>query len=304
MTNRTLVCIGAGYTALAVAKLALRHGWRVVGTTRAASGVARLQDAQIEPVVFDGLAPSQALSQHLRAAEFVLISVGPDATAARAVAGDRRVAEGRQRDAVLRLHWDDLAQSPSLRGMCYLSTTGVYGDHGGGWVDETTPASPLSARSHARLAAEQAWQSVASAHGKARLAVFRLSGIYGPGRSPLERVRTGTARAVIKPGQVFNRIHVDDIAIAVEAVLSGRGQHVIYNVSDDEPAPPEDVLTFAASLIGVELPPPVPFDEAHLGEMARSFYHENKRVSNTRLKTDLGLTLRFPTYREGLAALL
>ncbi|MFK7751450.1 MAG: SDR family NAD(P)-dependent oxidoreductase, partial [Sedimentitalea sp.] len=180
------------------------------------------------------------------------------------------------------------------------STTGVYGDHGGGWVDETTPLTPSTRRGKWRVVAEADWQSIPDLP----LHIFRLAGIYGPGRGPFAKVRAGTARRVIKPGQVFSRIHVDDIAQVLAASIARPNPGAIYNLCDNDPAPPQDVIAHAATLLGLPLPPEVDFDTADMTPMARSFYAESKRVRNDRIKTELGVTLRHPDYRAGLAALL
>ncbi|MEL6265400.1 MAG: NAD-dependent epimerase/dehydratase family protein, partial [Pseudomonadota bacterium] len=183
-----------------------------------------------------------------------------------------------------------------------LSTVGVYGDRQGGWVDEDSPCRPSTARGRARLAAEEAWQALAIRAGFP-LHIFRLAGIYGPGRGPFSKVRAGTARRIIKPGQVFSRIHVEDIATVLAASIARPAPGTVYNVCDDEAAPPEDVLEHAAGLLGLPPPPAVAWEEAEMSPMARSFYAESKRCSNARL-AGLGVTLAYPTYREGLAALL
>jgi len=195
-----------------------------------------------------------------------------------------------------------VAGSPRIASIGYLSTTGVYGDHGGAWIDETTPAHPISARSRERLAAEEAWLTLGRETGKA-VRVFRLSGIYGPGRNALATLAAGGAKRVVKPGQVFNRIHVADIATTLMASIERPRPGAVYNLADDEPAPPQDVLAFAAALAGVPPPPEMPFEEAGLSSMAASFYAENKRVRNRLIKDELGVWLRFPTFREGLRAL-
>jgi nucleoside-diphosphate-sugar epimerase len=213
---------------------------------------------------------------------------------------------GAEGDPVLRHHSRDLARAPGLVWLGYLSTIGVYGDHGGEWVDETTPPTPSSERSRKRLAAEQAWQSSAEAH-RITLQIFRLAGIYGPGRNALEKISSGRERRILKPGQVFNRIHVEDIASVVEAgIHAGNAASGVFNVTDDEPAPPQDVSAFAAELLGREPPPLTPWEEARetMSEMAQSFYAENKRVRNDRIKQTLGVALKFPTYREGLRAII
>jgi nucleoside-diphosphate-sugar epimerase len=190
----------------------------------------------------------------------------------------------------------------SVRWVGYLSTIGVYGDAGGAWIDEDTPARPGSARASRRIEAEAAWLDFGKRTGK-RVQIFRLGGIYGPGRSAFDDLRAGSARRIIKPGQVFNRIHVGDIANVLVAAVGGRGRHSIYNVVDDEPGPPQDVVAYAAGLLGVPAPPEIPFEKAELSPMGRSFYSENRRVRNARLKEDLGVRLAYPSYREGLAAI-
>ena len=226
-----------------------------------------------------------AVSDALAEADRVLVSVAPNASG----------------DPVLNAFGDELAAAKP-QSIVYLSTVGVYGDHGGAWVDETSPCHPKSNRSRQRLDAEARWAGFGAETG-VPVAIIRLAGIYGPGRGPFEKLRRGTARRIIKPGQVFNRIHVDDIAAIVEAAFE-RGASGVFNGSDDEPAPPQDVLAYAAELLGMPPPPEVPFEEAELTPMARSFYGENKRVRNRRIKSELGVRLAYPTYREGLAAVL
>jgi len=194
-----------------------------------------------------------------------------------------------------------LERMPKLAWIGYLSTVGVYGDHGGGWVDETTPLKPVSQRSVERVAAEGAWEAIAASRG-VPLAILRLSGIYGPGRNAFVNLAEGKARRLVKPGQVFNRIHVEDIAGSLQ-LLADDAIGGIFNVTDDEPAPPQDVVEFAAKLAAVPVPPEIDFDTATLSPMARSFYGENKRVSNARMKRT-GYTFSYPTYREALAALI
>jgi nucleoside-diphosphate-sugar epimerase len=193
--------------------------------------------------------------------------------------------------------------APRIAWAGYLSTTGVYGDHAGAWVDETTPLTAGTRRGEMRVAAEAAWEALAARSGLP-LHIFRLAGIYGPGRGPFEKVRDGTARRIVKPGQVFSRTHVEDIAQVLHASILRPNPGAAYNVCDDDPAPPEDVLAHAAELLGLPPPPEVPYDEAEMSPMARSFYAESKRVRNDRIKDELGVVLRYPTYREGLAALL
>ncbi|MGI9403233.1 MAG: NAD-dependent epimerase/dehydratase family protein, partial [Hyphomicrobium sp.] len=209
---------------------------------------------------------------------------------------------GEDGDPVLRHHAGDLQAASSLTWIGYLSTVGVYGDRQGGWVDETSKTQPTSERSRRRLAAEDAWRAF-GAQTNRRVQLFRLAGIYGPGRSAIDRLQEGSARRIIKPGQVFNRIQVDDIATALSAAIAGRGTQQVYNVTDNEPAPPQEVIAFAAELLEMPPPPEIAFDEADLSPIAASFYADNKRVSNARLREDLGVHLKFPSYREGLRAI-
>lgn len=272
-----LLSIGHGYSAQALARRLLAQGWTVIGTTRDAGKVAGMAGAGVEPLLLPAsLAPALSRATH------VLTSVAPDAAG----------------DPVLRAHAAELrAARPEWVG--YLSTTAVYGDHGGGWVDEETPLAPATARGAARVAAEAEWAGLGLP-----LHIFRLAGIYGPGRGPFEKVRDGTARRIIKPGQVFSRVHVEDIAQVLEASIRRPRPGAVYNLCDDDPAPPEDVIAHAAALLGLPLPPAIAHDEAEMTPMARSFYAENKRVRNDRIKTELGVRLIYPGYREGLAALL
>ena len=282
-----LFCFGLGYSAQALGRLLIAQGWRVGGTARTGDSAKAMAAAGFEAVVFDGHAPSPEVSDALKHATHVLLSIPP-------------AADG---DPALRNHARDLEASPSVQWIGYLSAVGVYGDHGGAWIDETTPARPMQERSRWRLAAEDKWLTLAQRSGK-RARVFRLPGIYGPERSAIERVREGTAQRIVKPGQVFNRVHVDDIAGALAAAIAGRGAHDIYNVTDDEPAPPQDVIGYAAELLHMPAPPEIAFEDAKLSPMAASFYAENKRVSNARMCNELGVTLKFPSYREGLRAIL
>ena len=285
-TMSKLFCFGLGYSARVLAARLAATGWRVSGTSRSHDGAKRIAEAGYDAFAFDGTRSVTAISEALRDATNVLLSVPPD-------------ADG---DPVLRCHGDDLATSTKVSWIGYLSTVGVYGDHQGAWIDETTPANPQSERARRRLVAEDAWRALGKRTGK-RVAIFRLPGIYGPGRSTLDNLRQGTARRLVKKGQVFNRIHVEDIARVLEAAMTKDGQHEIYNVTDDEPAPAQDTVAYAAELLGVTPPPEIAFEDAELSEMARSFYSENKRIRNKRIKSDLGVTLAYPTYREGLAAI-
>jgi len=198
------------------------------------------------------------------------------------------------------LRSDIAARADQFAWVGYLSTTGVYGDHGGDWVDETTPLTPATKRGQARVKAEAEWQAIAGLP----LHIFRLAGIYGPGRGPFAKVRNGTARRIIKPGQVFSRINVADIAQVLAASIARPNPGAIYNLCDDDPAPPQDVIAYAAELLGMPVPPEVDFDTAEMTPMARSFYAESKKVRNDRIKDELGVDLMYPDYRSGLKALL
>ena len=239
---------------------------------------------------------------------FAVRAFGPDADDPR-IASDLAETDallvsappGRDGDTVLARYRDAIAGS-RIAWIGYLSTIGVYGDQGGAWIDEGTPVAPRSERSRERVAAETAWLALGAETGKA-VQVFRLSGIYGPGRSPIVKLREGRSRRIVKAGQVFNRIHVDDIAATLAASLDRPRAGAVYNVTDDEPTPPQTVIEHAAALTGLPLPLEVDFEAADLSPMARSFYGENKRVRNQLIRDELGVALAFPTYREGLASL-
>ncbi|KGJ18355.1 SDR family oxidoreductase [Paracoccus sanguinis] len=277
-----LVVLGHGYSAGFLTRLLVPQGWAVTGTTR--DDPARVADAGATPLRWPGEEP--AIRAEIARADAILISAGPD-------------AEG---DPALRDFADALAAAPA-RWLGYLSTTGVYGDHQGGWVDETTPLTPATRRGQQRVAAEAAWQMLATTHGLP-LHIFRLAGIYGPGRGPFQKLREGTARRIVKPGQVFSRIHAEDIAQTLAASIARPNPGAIYNLCDDDPAPPEAVIAHAAALLGVPVPPAEDYATAEMTPMARSFYAESKRVANDRIKRDLGVQLRHPDYRSGLKALL
>ena len=282
-----LFCFGLGYSAQALGRDLIEQGWRVSGTTRSREAASKLKQSGFDALAFDGLQPGNGVGDALRSATHALISIPP-------------LAYG---DPALALYARELEASPSLQWIGYLSTIGVYGDHGGAWIDEETPPAPVHERSRWRLAAEDAWLEFGARSGK-RVRIFRLPGIYGPGRSAIDRLREGTAQRIVKPGQVFNRIHVADIAGALSAAIGGSGARDIYNVTDDEPAPPQDVITYAARLLRIPPPPEIAFEQARLTDMAKSFYTENKRVRNLRMRRELGVELKFPSYREGLRAIL
>ena len=273
----TLLSIGHGYSAQALSRRLIPQGWRVIGTTRTADKAARLAAMGVEPLIWPG-----DLGQALAQATHVLTSVAPDG------AGDPVVRDLGAQIAAAGVKW-----------VGYLSTTAVYGHHNGAWVDEGTALTPTTARGAARVRAEAEWTALGLP-----LHIFRLAGIYGPGRGPFEKVRDGSARRILKPGQVFSRIHVEDIAQVLAASIARPNPGAVYNVCDDDPASPEAVLSLAASLLGLPEPPMVAYEDADMTPMARSFYAENKRVRNTLIKTELAVKLQFPTYREGLAGLL
>lgn len=278
-----LLCFGLGYSASVLAHRLARQGWTITGTSTTHAGAARLRAQGFGGVVFDGQAASGEVRAALTQATHILLSIPP----------------GPGGDPALVSFAADIADSRSLSWIGYFSTVGVYGDADGGWVDEDTAAQPASERGKRRLDAENAWRALGQQAGKSVM-VFRLPGIYGPGRSAIDDMKDGTARRIIKPGQVFNRIHVDDIATAVEAGIFKPTRDRVYNITDDEPGPPQDVVAFAAGLLGLPVPPDLDFATTPLSPMARSFYSESKRVSNARMKRELAVTLAYPTYRDGL----
>ena len=281
-----LFVFGPGYTAQQFIHTYRNRFARIGGTFRSPENGGALRAFGIIPYYFDGERHDAGILDEIAHADALLVSIPPVFGA----------------DPVLRSLSDAIMSAPRLRWIGYLSTVGVYGDAGGAWVDETTPPSPVNERSRQRLAAESQWLDLATS-APFVVQIFRLAGIYGPGRNALLRVADGTARRIVKPGQVFNRIHVADIAQLLMASIERPHRNAIYNAADDEPGPPQDVIAYAARLLGVEPPPEMPFAQADLGPMARSFYEDNKRVRNTRIKDELGVKLRFPTYREGLEAL-
>ncbi|WP_299564502.1 SDR family oxidoreductase [uncultured Sulfitobacter sp.] len=277
--DKRLLCFGYGYSARALAARLVPEGWHIVGTTRSTQNFDRIAATGVEPLLWPGTDPRTLVQEFPN----VLISAAPEAG----------------RDPVLDVLRDAFqAAAPKMRWVGYLSTTGVYGDHQGNWVDERSPLNAQMERSRARIRAEADWLGLSDLP----LHIFRLAGIYGPGRGPFEKLRRGTARRIIKPGQLFGRIHVDDIAAALELSLEAPAGPAIFNLTDDVPAPPQDVIAFAASLLGLPVPPEEPFEDAALSGMARSFYNDNKRVRNDHAKRTLGWKLIHPDYRSGLAA--
>lgn len=277
-----LLIFGCGFSGEAIAAQANGKFNAVFGTTRSRANAARISHAGAKPLVFDGKAPSPRLIAALADTTHLVISVAP----------------GEEGDPVLNAFDSAAIELPALKWIGYLSTVGVYGNHDGAWVDEETQPRPVSKRSHQRLVAETGWSDFAETRG-VPLAVFRLSGIYGPGRNAFINIEKGTARRLVKRGQVFNRVHRDDIASAV-LLAAQKNADGIFNITDDEPAAPQDVVTFAHQLAGIDPPPVTDFVTAELSPMARSFYGENKRVSNAKSKAELGVAYAFPDYRTAL----
>ncbi|MGR3662780.1 MAG: SDR family oxidoreductase [Paracoccaceae bacterium] len=267
MTN-TLLSFGHGYTARALSRLL--PDWTIIGTSRGG------EDNTLQW-------PGCDITEPLMQATHLLISIAPTEAG----------------DPVLNALTKQIAAAPHIKWVGYLSTTGVYGDHQGGWVDENTPLTPTTKRGKMRVLAEQNWKKQCLP-----LHIFRLAGIYGPNRGPFTKVRNGTARRIIKSGQVFSRTHVEDIAQTLAASIKRSNPGAIYNVCDNDPAPPEDVIAYAAELLGLPIPKPEDFAIADMTPMARSFYAESKKVSNERIKSELGVTLKYPDYKTGLQALL
>ena len=288
-TPSRLFCFGLGYSALVLARRLIAEGWRVAGTCRTEDRRSELAAQGIDSVLFDRERPLSDAASLLTGTTHLLSSVPPDG----------------QGDPVLDIHGPAIAEISGLTWAGYLSTTGVYGDSGGDWVTEESPLRPTSARGQRRVAAEGAWLELYRAHGLP-VHVFRLAGIYGPGRSALNRVRSGAAQRIDKPGHLFGRIHVEDIAGVLRASVARPNPGTAYNVCDNEPAAPGDVVAYACELLGVAPPSAVPFEEAakSMSPMALSFWRDNRRVDNTRIKRELGVALRYPDYRSGLRAVL
>lgn len=280
-----VMIFGAGYSGKAISNALKTEAATITGTTRSEDKFSSLTAAGMTPLLFDGAHLNDELITAMGNVTHLVQSIAP----------------GKEGDPLLALLGDDLKRLlPNLKWLAYLSTVGVYGDHDGAWVDEDTPCRPVSARSVERVAAETAWATAAQ-RADVPLAILRLSGIYGPGRNAFMNFEKGTARRLVKKDQVFNRIRVEDIGAAL-AFLAQRNQRGVFNVTDDEPGPPQDVVSYAATLMGIEPPPEQPFETADLTPMARSFYGENKRVSNARIRR-LGFDFGFPDYKMSLAQL-
>jgi nucleoside-diphosphate-sugar epimerase len=280
---------GMGYSSLATAKAIhelVDPGATIAGTTRTEDGVERLADSPYRLHLFDGMKLGPTPGPDLRQATHLVLSIPPNDSG----------------DPAYNLHRADLDAATDLKWICYFSTVGVYGDFGGDWVDESAPTRPVNKRSQQRVEIEQLWRDYAASRDIPVL-VLRLAGIYGPGRSSFDKLREGTARRIVKPDQVFNRIHVDDIG-RVTALAAARALAGTFNLSDDEPAPPQDLVEYAAKLLGLPVPPGIPFESAEMTPMARSFYADNKRVSSRAIKQALGIELLYPTYQAGLDSIL
>ena len=280
-----LFCFGFGFSARALARRLAAAGWAVAGSTRQAAKAAELRAEGIAAFVFDRDHPLEAAA--LAGTTHLLVSIAPDT----------------QGDPVLDCHAADIAALPELAWVGYLSTTGVYGDWQGAEVDETSELRGVKGRNRRRIEAEAGWLALQAERGLP-VQVFRLAGIYGPGRSALDSVRSGRARRIDKPGHLFSRIHVEDIATVLEASIARPNPGRIYNVCDDEPAAAAEVTAFACELLGVAPPPLIALAETDMSAMARSFWEDNRLVSNRRLHEELGVTLAYPDYRAGLAAIL
>jgi dTDP-4-dehydrorhamnose reductase len=281
-----LFAFGVGYCARFFIARSGNSYDAIAGTVRASAKAEEMASGDIETFVFDAEEEDSAIMERVASANIILVSVPPGTSA----------------DPVLARFGHRIATLPRQQTIVYLSTVGVYGDRRGDWVDETMTPTPSSERSLARLQAERSWAAIGKANSK-KVYILRLAGIYGPGRNAFCSLKAGTARRVVKRGHVSNRIHVEDISRAIDSAITHKGQGGIFNVSDDAPAPPQDVIMYAAMLMGVEPPPEQELETADLTPMARSFYAENKRVSNRKLKDEFGLRLAFPTYRVGLEAL-
>lgn len=287
VTPGKLFCFGLGFSALHLARRLRREGWTIAGTCRSEEKRQALLAEGIAAHLFDRQRALSDAAAALHGVTHIVSSIPPDQAG----------------DPVLDLHLRVLQNLESLRWIGYLSTTGVYGDRGGDWVDENSPRRPTLDRSRRRALAEDGWLTLWERDGLP-VHVFRLAGIYGPGRSAIDSVRSGTAKRIVKPGQVFSRIHVDDIATVLLVSMAHPNPGAAYNVCDDNPAPPDEVIAYAAELLGVEPPPAVPYEKAEMSDMARSFYADNKRVRNNRIKDELGVKLKYPDYRTGLRAIL
>ena len=280
-----LFCFGFGFSARHLAGHLSKKGWKISATVRSKEKCKALKAKNIDCQVFDGLAPLENLG-NLRSATHVLLSVPP----------------GEDGDPVYNIHYDDLTTINHCIWVGYLSTIGVYGDTGGTLVDETAPLLAKTTRGLRRIRSEGLWLRLSKKY-ELPIHIFRLAGIYGAGRSAIDQVRKGEARRIIKQGHLFSRIHVEDIAAAIESSMDKPRPGAIYNVCDDEPAMNSDVVKYAAFLMNAKLPPAIPFNDASLSEMVRSFYSEHRRVDNSLIKAELGIKFKYSNYRLGLKAI-
>ena len=279
-----LLSFGHGYSAQALADILLPLGWQIRATTRSKEKFNKIKKSGILVRIW----PDQSLSDDLEWATHLLISIAPD----------------KYEDLVLKEFREKIIKNiKQFNWVGYLSTTGVYGNHDGGWVDEEEKLIPSTLRGKYRVYAEKEWLRLFKVYNLP-LHIFRLAGIYGPGRGPFSKVKSGLARRVIKKNQLFSRIHVEDIAQTLNASILEPNPGAIYNVCDDYPAPPEDVISYAAQLLGLPNPPKVKFEDAIMTDMARSFYLESKKVRNNKIKNELGVVLKYPNYKAGLKALI
>lgn len=285
---RRLFCFGYGYSCSYLGYALMQiGGWAVAGTTRDPEKKAFMTDHGVKAYIFDYDKPLHDARLFLDGVTHLLVSTPPR-------------DDG---DPTFLMNAEEILQIPTLQWIGYLSSTCVYGDRGGDWVDERAELRPSSQRGTRRAIAEEQWLSLFEQHGLP-VHIFRLAGIYGPGRSALDSVRTGVARRVEKPGHAFNRTHVEDIVNVLRKSMDHPAPGAIYNVCDDMPAPSHDVIAYACDLLGVEKPPLIPFEKANLAPIACSFYNDNKRIKNERIKQELGVELLYPTYKEGLTACL
>jgi len=287
-SGRTIFCFGYGYSCDYLGHALMQQdGWHIAGTTRDEERRDILKGRGIDAHIFDDNAPLTDVALTLKDVTHILISTPP----------------GSNGDPVFLAHGKELAHLPNLQWIGYLSTTGVYGDRDGAWVDENDEVQPTSQRGSRRQNAEQQWMSLYNDHGLP-VHIFRLAGIYGPGRSALDTLRAGVERRINKPGHAFGRIHVEDIAGTIMASINNPQAGQIYNVCDDQPAPSHEVIEYACQLLGRSLPPMVNFEDADLAPITRSFYMDNRRVKNDKIKQELGVNLKYPNFRAGLEGCL
>lgn len=283
VSGKHIFSFGYGYSSTFLGETLMREGWQVSGTTRDREKKGYLRSQGVKSFLFDHDIPLADPLYILRDVTHLLISTPPDDLG----------------DPTFNLHAEDLAQLNNLEWVGYLSTTGAYGDRDGGWVDENTPPRPTTQRGSRRLKAEEQWLSLFK-NNNLPVHIFRLAGIYGPERSAIDSVQSGIARRINKPGHAFSRIHVHDIVQVLRASIGAPAPGEIYNVCDDVPAPSHEVIAYACDLIGVEPPPLLHYEDADLAPITMSFYKDNKRVRNDKIKNELGVTLRYKSYKEGL----